>query len=136
MEEHGLIPALQDLVESLQKTSGGITLSFQADSDFDIGDHRTALQLYRILQESLGNAIRHSGADLVLLRISRTPAGLEAEVRDFGKGMESPPAGKGMGLKILRYRAEAIGARLEFRRLDPGLCVSCVVPLKGRTSHA
>ena len=131
LEEHGLVPALQDLIESLQKTSGGVTISLQTDADLGIADHRIALQLYRIIQESLGNAIRHSGGDLVILKITKTDGYLEAEVRDFGRGIEPPVSGKSMGLKIMRYRAEAIGARLELRRLDPGLCVSCVLPLSG-----
>lgn len=134
LEDHGLVPALQDLVESLQKTSGGVALTLQADPGWRVDDHRVALQLYRIIQESLGNAIRHSGSDLVLVRLTQADDRLEAEVRDFGQGLGTPAPGQGMGLKILRYRAQSIGARLEFHNLDPGLCVSCVLPAGG--SHA
>jgi len=130
LEEHGLGPAVKDLVESLQATAPGVRISLEADADLGLRDHRRALQVYRIVQESLGNAIRHSGGDLVMVRLRRSEGFLEAEVRDFGRGLPAPAPGRGMGLKILRYRAASLGAVLTFHSLDPGLAVACRIPLE------
>jgi signal transduction histidine kinase len=93
-----------------------------------------SLNLFRIMQEALTNALRHSGSDDVIVRLVRREGSLLAEVRDFGRGMPgSAPRGaggergRGMGLKIMRYRAEAIGARLEVCNLDPGMRISCIL---------
>lgn len=50
---------------------------------------------------------------------------LLAEVTDYGEGLPPAIAGEGMGLRIMRYRAETAGAELRIEKLDPGTRVSC-----------
>jgi DNA-binding LacI/PurR family transcriptional regulator/signal transduction histidine kinase len=132
--ERGLVLALEELCASLGRASAGTgavhsagpSISFQAEGDCGIADQAKALQLYRIVQEALSNALRHSGSEVIMLRLLRREGRLVAEVRDFGRGMGPTKAqGRGMGLRIMRYRADSIGARLEIRNLEPGVCVSC-----------
>ena len=70
------------------------------------------LEVFRIVQEALGNAVRH-GAGEIRLRMASEPAGLLVEVRDEGPGFDpdlvDPHA---LGLSGMRERAAAIGARL------------------------
>jgi DNA-binding LacI/PurR family transcriptional regulator/signal transduction histidine kinase len=127
LEELGLVSALEDLVESLGRTAAGVSLSFQREGDCRIEDPARALQLYRVVQEALSNALRHSGSEVVMLRLFRKDGPLVAEVRDFGRGLRSDSLGRGMGMRIMRYRAESIGARLEISSLEPGVCVSCAL---------
>lgn len=124
LKERGLVTALEDLVESMARKQS-VRVSFEAGEDCRLPSARQSLQLYRIVQESLSNALRHSGSDLVMVRLFREAGALVAEVRDFGSGLPAQPKGNGMGLRIMRYRAESIGAQLNFSYLDPGLCVSC-----------
>jgi len=132
LEEHGLVSALEDLVDTLGRPRGLVTFTTEGDCRLE-GDAQ-ALQLYRIVQESLSNAVRHSGSEVILVRLIRRPDGLLAEVRDFGKGLTSGAIGSGMGTRILRHRAESIGARLEIYNLEPGVCVSCFLGDQG-SSH-
>jgi DNA-binding LacI/PurR family transcriptional regulator/signal transduction histidine kinase len=127
LDEFGFVSALEDLVETLGRASGGVSLSFQKEGDCRLEDPAKALQLYRILQEALTNALKHSGSDVVILKLANRNGAVVAEVRDFGKGLGIDGDGRGMGLRIMRYRAESIGARLEINNLDPGFCVSCVL---------
>jgi len=134
LAEEGIASALEDLVETQGRSAGGVSISLQTEGDCEIDDIDRALNLFRIVQEALTNALRHSGSDDVIVRLVRKDDSLLAEVRDFGRGITAadPAAtagrGRGMGLRIMRYRAEAIGARLEVRNLDPGMRVSCVLP--------
>jgi signal transduction histidine kinase len=134
LAEEGIASALEDLVETQERSAGGVSISLQTEGDCRIGDVDRSLNLFRIMQEALTNALRHSGSDDVIVRLVRREGSLLAEVRDFGRGMPgSAPRGaggergRGMGLKIMRYRAEAIGARLEVCNLDPGMRISCIL---------
>jgi len=134
LAEEGIASALEELVEAQGKAAGGTSIAFQAEGDFRIDDVDKSLNLFRIVQEALSNALSHSGSDDVIVRLAERNGSLLAEVRDFGRGMsadgpgrEASESGRGMGLKIMRYRAEAIGASLEIESLNPGTRVSCVL---------
>ncbi len=127
LELLGLAQALDDLVESLGRSSSGVSLSFQREGECRVENPAKALQLYRVIQEALSNALRHSGSEVVILRLFSKDGFLVAEIRDFGRGFLPDSQGRGMGLRIMRYRAESIGARLEISSLDPGVCVSCAL---------
>jgi signal transduction histidine kinase len=68
--------------------------------------------LFRITQEALNNAAKHSRADLVALSLSRTPAGLELEITDNGVGFDPLSPKAGFGLMGMRERAELSGGTL------------------------
>jgi signal transduction histidine kinase len=130
LEPLGLVSALEDLVAALGRTAGKTSISFQTEGDCAVADPGRALNLYRIVQEALSNALRHSGSEAVIVRLLRRGGRIVAEVRDFGSGLGAGACagddrGRGMGMRIMRYRAESIGAKLEILELDPGLCVSC-----------
>jgi DNA-binding LacI/PurR family transcriptional regulator/signal transduction histidine kinase len=134
LAEEGIASAVEDLVETQGRSAGGVSISLQTEGDCRIDDVDRSLNFFRIVQEALSNALRHSGSDDVIVRLVRREGSLLAEVRDYGRGM--PPGdpggaaaarGRGLGLRIMRYRAEAIGARLEICNLDPGMRVSCVL---------
>ena len=87
------------------------------------------LQMFRIVQESLANALKHSGTDVVRVRLARDgDGGMTASVTDFGQGLGPHPSGRGLGLGIMRHRADAAGLELRFESMDPGLKVVCRWP--------
>lgn len=72
-----------------------------------------AIHIYRVLQEALSNALRHSGGKVVRVRLSAADGLLELEVSDDGKGItESKGAPRGLGLVAMRERAAVIGGAL------------------------
>jgi PAS domain S-box-containing protein len=98
--------ALYALVEEL---SSGSAVTLEADIDSDVTSRLSdrAVDVVQIAREALSNAIRHSGADLVLLRVGKQGEGALLEVEDDGSGFELESVqGKGQGLINIRLRAE------------------------------
>jgi signal transduction histidine kinase len=73
-----------------------------------------SLNVYRLVQEALVNAIRHAGAETLRVESRRDSGQWVVEVRDDGRGFDTADtSGTGLGLQIMRYRANLIGGTLE-----------------------
>lgn len=122
--------ALHDLAQYTRETLGKDCRLVGTIEPDDEPDHRAAVQLYRIAQEAVNNAIRHGEARRIDVRLERKADGLALEVEDDGKGLpEDAAAQGGMGLKIMRYRADMMGGQLRMEPVDPsGLRVVCILP--------
>ncbi len=86
--------------------------------------------LYRIAQEAIANALKHGKARRIRIRLSSATGGLRLVVRDNGVGLpEGDGQFSGMGLRIMRYRAEVVGGSLDLQR-NPrgGTTVLCLIP--------
>jgi PAS domain S-box-containing protein len=118
-ESHGgLVQALHDLVDR-HDDSIGPTVRFEAIEAAPIRlPWSSTDQLFRIAQEGLTNALKHAGAQSIKVTIDVQPAIVRLELADDGVGL-SPQAveSAGLGLKIMRYRAELIDAQLS---IGPG----------------
>jgi PAS domain S-box-containing protein len=88
--------------------------------------------LYRIAQEAVQNALKHSGAKNIDIELWSRPGDLRLSVIDDGQGLTTEVAkGLGLGMRTMRFRASAIGGRLSITRgPDGGNCVVCDVPTK------
>ena len=79
-----------------------------------------ALHLFRIAQEAVNNAVRHAKATLIRIAIANERDDTLLSVEDNGIGLPGAGArGKGMGLRLMLYRARTIGAALELRPASP-----------------
>jgi signal transduction histidine kinase len=90
------------------------------------------MQFYKIAQEAISNAIKHGKAKQVSIALSRDPMKLVMTIRNDGLPFSEPASAKDrMGLRIMNYRANTLGASL---RIEPkpkeGTLVTCVLPLK------
>jgi two-component system sensor histidine kinase UhpB len=87
------------------------------------------LVVYRVAQESLTNAVRHSGASKVLIELKGDSKDVELRVSDAGRGM-AMGATPGNGIRGMRERAVLVGARLTIESSAPedGLEVMLQVP--------
>ncbi|UCF95881.1 MAG: substrate-binding domain-containing protein [Spirochaetaceae bacterium] len=142
LAEHGLASTIEDLVE-MARRSYPVTIDFRASPDFRIGNADRALQVYRIIQEALANALKHSGSDRIDVRLGvqqrTSPEGkkggtfLVSEVIDYGVGIANPIPDEGMGLRIMRCRAASVGAELTIDRLKQGTRVACRLALGKRS---
>lgn len=95
-------------------------------------EQEAATQLYRIAQEALNNALKHSGASSIEIRLAaRPPHHLALEIVDNGRGFALPDQGRaGMGLQIMRYRAGLIGADFDIAsRSGSGTSIVCTLPV-------
>jgi len=126
----GLKQALRSLAAQACE-SNAITCHFKAARGVRITDDTIALHLYRIAQEALNNAIKHSGAKIVLVALDRNEEHICVSVQDDGKGFVPKRRGKGLGLHIMRYRANVLGGELTIaKRKRGGMEIKCVLPFK------
>lgn len=132
MDAENLPAALEDLVASANRANPA-TITFDVHGEITIGDTQTAIHLYRIAQEALRNAVRHSGANHVSVELNEEGDHYTLVVRDDGRGFDdSPvsPTSTSMGLGTIRYRARLLGATCEIdSKPDLGTVVRCSLPL-------
>ncbi|HEY0749411.1 MAG TPA: PAS domain-containing protein, partial [Steroidobacteraceae bacterium] len=84
-----------------------------------------ASHLYRITQEALTNASRHGQASLVKISLTTKDRGFTLRITDNGVGLsQATPSASGMGLKIMKYRADMIGAKFDIASNEPGTVVT------------
>jgi len=91
-----------------------------------------AAQLYRIAQEAVHNAVEHGAAREVQINLAFNHEVMVLTIRDNGKGFESNTNGNGMGLRIMRYRAQCIGGSCDVQSSSEGTVVRCRVPLEAQ----
>ena len=129
MDGGGLAVALGEMAAGLRK-AGGVDVVFQDGGDAFIDDPEAAMNLYRIAQEAVRNAMRHSGASTITVSLDLEEGGaIRLTIVDNGRGLSADAdRGHGMGMKTMRRRAAAIGAEIEFGRGESsGAIVSCVL---------
>lgn len=118
LESRGLEPALADLCAKFN--SNRMKVLFQA---FDLNrefSQELQLHIYRIVQELLGNALKHAEATQVMVQCSYNSGQIIVTVEDDGKGFNlSEVEGKGVGLSALKNRVGLLGGHLEFNS-SPG----------------
>lgn len=139
---HGLYPAElseKGLCRMMEKFAGYVEGIYQIDCAFScqpgcqIEDPDVAINLFRITQEAVANAVKHGRARHIELRISTSSSSrIQVEVCDDGCGITetNTEAGPGLGMRTMRYRAELIGAGLEISaRNGGGTRVAVILPL-------
>jgi len=122
-----LIAALRQTVERAN-AGGRARVEFRVFDNAPLRLSQESLnQLYRIAQEALNNALKHSKAEHIVLTLEIDAARIRIEVADDGSGFPPTAAGLGgLGLDSMQYRAAAIGARLSIQnRGTHGVVVTC-----------
>ena len=137
LKGEGFTDALRELAANI---SGGfkIPCAFECDRPVVIPESDVAIHLYRIAQEAITNAVKHSNAKVIVVRLEAPGDGITLTIADDGVGLpENPAARKGMGLRIMAYRASVIGASFSIERLSSGgTRVTCRWTQGGISSHS
>jgi two-component system sensor histidine kinase UhpB len=101
---------------------------------------QVASQLYRIVQEATSNAARHARATSIEIGVQLADSRLALVIADDGIGMAESPQSSGraagLGLRIMRYRAERIGGTFQIERRSPGTAIRVSFPLNERRPTA
>jgi two-component system CheB/CheR fusion protein len=121
----GLMAALRDLA-STTESCHHVRVLVTGKGAQHVRDGRVANQLYRIAQEAVANAVKHAQADTIHIELTVTTGVTQLRVRDNGVGMHSTARGDGLGLRIMRYRAESIGGRLSIRSVGARLSIRSI----------
>jgi PAS domain S-box-containing protein len=124
VESKGLDAALRRLVESMEDAAGLRTeLRVEGAEHIDAGD---AVNVYRIVQEALANAVKHGRARHAIVCLRAAPDSFVASVEDDGIGVASraDAPSSGLGLKIMAYRAHLLRGALDIdKRAEGGTIV-------------
>ncbi len=125
----GFTDALRELAANIRE-GFKIPCSFECAEPVRIGEPGNFIHLYRIAQEAAANAVKHAKATRIILRLESAGEDATLTVCDDGVGLpDNPSAGKGMGLRIMAYRAGVIGAAFHVERPPSGgTRVTCTVP--------
>jgi len=124
----GLVEALDNLAERVA-TDHRVACAFAGEKALLVPNQAAASHLYRIAQEAVHNALKHSRATRIDIEFTRAAAGLELRVRDNGVGFPVLPASRGLGLRTMEQRARLMGGRLKVQPHPAGgVEVICSVP--------
>jgi PAS domain S-box-containing protein len=116
VDARGLMKALDDLSRRVTIVQG-IECAFECLHPVPVEDNRVATHLYRITQEAIANAVKHSHAEHLRVTLHESEGILTLEIRDDGIGIpDEISRGSGMGLKIMQYRCGLIGGMLTVGR--------------------
>src|SRR5262245_58265443 len=128
LEADGLMNALRELAEST-RTLASVDCRFVCDSAVLVPDTHAPTHLYRIAQEAVNNALKHSKAKEICVSLTNGKDRLTLTVSDNGQGgARTLSNGTGMGLRVMKYRADLIGASLEVDSTPhKGTRITCIV---------
>jgi signal transduction histidine kinase len=128
LERSGLAHALQDLCAAVRVPGLQVDLVVHGLEKRVPGN--VELAVYRMVQELLGNAMKHAKASHIEVQVVRQDGTLNVMVDDDGIGFEPGSTEGGLGLGGLRRRAEALGGTVHMdSRPGRGTSVSIDVPL-------
>jgi signal transduction histidine kinase len=119
LEASGLVAALNELSTRTSRVFS-VACSFRAPEQFSIGNTAIATHVYRIAQEAVANALKGGHAKRIRIRLLRENSGAVLSVVDNGVGFGNRTPRKGMGMKIMEYRASVIGGALKVRSRPRG----------------
>jgi PAS domain S-box-containing protein len=124
----GLIQALESLAERVG-TERGIVCAFACETPVLVYNQAVASHLYRVAQEAVQNALKHSRATRIDIELARQAAEVELRVGDNGIGFPAQHNSRGLGLHTMEQRARLIGGRLIVQtQPNEGVEVICYVP--------
>src|SRR5579884_889802 len=130
LDDYGLVPALERLAESFAEQAG-----IRVDFHSALGDARLPSEvetaLYRVVQESLTNIVKHAAAGRISISLARRDSGVVAVIEDDGAGFDQRTVRDGgVGLLGMRERLALLDGRLEIEsRPGAGTTVVAEVPL-------
>src|SRR5882724_7870234 len=128
LKTHGIIPALQKLALNTEKLFQ-IGCRFKGDTSLRVRNESVSRHLYRIAQEAVFNAVKHSHGKHIQIGLAAEDGRITLTIKDDGVGINARKVDDNdMGLHIMRYRASVIDGKLEIRRGPRGgTIVTCVV---------
>jgi signal transduction histidine kinase len=130
LDDFGLVAALERLTASFAEQTG-ISVDFQTALADERLPEEVETALYRIVQESLTNVVKHARARRVSILLARKEGSVKAVVEDDGRGFDPAQAGDGFGLVGMRERLALLGGRLEVESgADAGTTIAAEVPVR------
>ncbi|MGC1789255.1 MAG: PAS domain-containing sensor histidine kinase [Terriglobales bacterium] len=129
LDESGLLPALHWYLGGLEKRSElRITFDYKP-AVFPRLSRDLETAIFRVIQEALTNAYRHSGSQDARIEINQETDRVTVRIRDFGKGIGPAAASAGVGISGMKERIKQLNGELKVSRAEPGTLVEATMPL-------
>jgi signal transduction histidine kinase len=129
LDDFGLVPALERLVENYSEQTG-LTVQLEARLGPDRLSGEVETALYRITQEALTNIVKHARARRVSIVLTRRDGSATAVIEDDGRGIEDADDTEGLGLLGMRERLELINGKLSIESTEgAGTTIVAEVPI-------
>lgn len=113
IDAQGLMSSIEELVKSVNSLPG-VSCDFTCSKIVGLTSNFVATHIYRIAQEAIANALKHSFGDHINVSLDEEDGAIVLSVADDGHGIVDPAIAMthGLGLRIMKYRADLIGAAL------------------------
>ncbi len=136
LDDFGLVGGLRWLADGFSQRTG-IQTNFESNFESRLPDEQRT-HLFRIAQEALTNAARHSGAQRIDMRLIQRDSEIILTIADNGKGLQdSPRNSPGIGLVGMRTRAHLAGGSLELEsKPAAGLKITVKAPFVAKNEHS
>jgi signal transduction histidine kinase len=131
LEDFGLASALGDFATGITQRNG-VKVEIRSDDFHGRLPPAIELALFRVAQESVANAIRHSGTKEILIRLARDAFEARIEIQDFGHGFPIHPGvarPTGVGIASMQERLALVGGTFDIESDSHGVCVLASVPV-------
>jgi PAS domain S-box-containing protein len=132
LQEAGLVPAISWLAEGFAERTG-IRVNVRISSKLGRLAEMVELAIFRVVQESLSNVIRHSTSNVVNIRLARRPHSIELSVTDrgaqeSGSRVDHVLHEHGVGIAGMRERMQELGGQLDIHSVSGGMAVIASLP--------
>lgn len=133
LDDMGLVSAVKSLGAEYSKQTG-ISVHVNAKQPKKLITDETRVAVYRVIQEALTNADRHSKATEINISLKRERSRFLLLLEDNGVGIAHhakwPPLGSGLGIRNMQERIDAIGGTINFKNATPnGLIIEIGIPI-------
>lgn len=125
---------ISNFIEKANTASEGVTFDFNIAEDVS-RDHTFSsvegMNIYRIIQEAVNNALKHSEASEITVTISAAPTTYQIEISDNGKGFLLEEVSEGNGIQSIQKRAKEVGGAVAITSdMKSGTIIEIVIPSK------
>jgi signal transduction histidine kinase len=141
LEGTGLVAALRWYLNGLMKRTN-LRIAFDATPGMELLPPELDATLFRIVQESMSNIVRHSGADTVKVRLERGAKSVRMSIEDNGRGMGAEAlasvdggATLGVGIVGMQERVQQFRGKFEIRSGSAGTTVLVSIPVSGQQTN-
>jgi signal transduction histidine kinase len=139
LDELGTGAAVEALADRIR--SRGVDVKLHVDLDWEVGraatrhDDELETAIYRIAQEAMTNAVKHSGAELLTLDVTEQDGYVTLRIEDDGDGFDPADTADGFGLLGMRERVELLGGEFGVASAPgAGTTVSARLPVRRRAA--
>ena len=112
LKEFGLISSLESIIKNIS-SDNSLKINFEHDIDFKLNEDME-IGIYRIIQESLHNIMKHANASRADIYLKKRDYGISLKINDDGEGFQADEVtGKGVGLHNIRNRVRYLSGDVE-----------------------